>query len=343
MIYLFGGHDKDVGDLDTIWEYTISKNKWRLLDIRMPFKMSSFGVFTTNKEKYILFFGGQSNGKLLDNILIFDTIYTSFKLAKFKCPATQRYHAVLMPNNSVHLFANENYGRHWAIKLEKILNGKHTALAAKYEDEEDEQKLVDASAPKLGPGSNSVEMKSADNENDEEINKLVNQHLNLALNEISNAILKVKQNANNGNKQKIDFTANVAKLQSAIDELMQFKKSVDVLQYKTWTLDEMVLWISQIENGRFCKYIDALKNGFIAMSIDKGSDLPNITSFMLNKPPFKIQNGKDTDDLVKYFKSLSNAGLEYNATINEGGNNNNINNNEGEGVAETAGGHMVYN
>ena len=61
-------------------------------------------------------------------------------------------------------------------------------------------------------------------------------------------------------------------------------------------------------------------------------------------------NGKDRDDLVKYFISLSNAGnfnqnieYEYGGTVNEGGNNNlNVNNGEGEGAAETAGGNVAY-
>ena len=336
MIYLFGGHDKDVGDLNTIWQYEIAKNKWKLLNIRMPFKMSSFGCFVTNNEKQIIFFGGESNGKLMDKILIFDTIYTSFKLSSIKCPVAMKYHAILMANDSVHLFADEQYGRHWTMKLQSITR-KHTNLAAKYEDDEDEQKMVNADAPKLGPGSDSIEIK----QNNEEIGKSVNQHLNVALNEINNAILKVKQNANNGNKQEIDFAANVAKLQNAIDELMQFKKNVDVLQYKTWTLDQMVLWISQIESGRFCQYIDVLKSGFVKTQIVNGSELPDINSLMLKKPPFNIQNGKDRDDLVKYFISLSD-GNEYGGTLNEGGNNPNANNGEGEGAAETAGGNMVY-
>ena len=359
LIYVFGGHDGDKGDLGSIWEYTVSKNKWRLLDIRMPFKMSSFGVFPTHKEKYIVFFGGESNGKLMDNILIFDTVYTSFKLSTYKCPVAAKFHAVLMPNNAIHLFTR-NDGRHWTIPLQKIVNGKLTNLAAKYEDDEDEQKLISASAPELdememksaslqygsGSGPGSLEMKSQSPEKEMTRNKLVNLHLNNALNDINKALLIVKQNGNDGNKQEIDFTANIAKLQSVIDELMQFKH-VDVLQYKIWTLDQMVLWISQIENGRFCKYIEVLKNGFIALKIDNGSELPDINSLMLKKPPFNIQDGKDRDDLVKYFASLGNVGanveFEYGGTINEGGNDNvNANHGEGEGVAETAGGNMVY-
>ena len=86
--------------------------------------------------------------------------------------------------------------------------------------------------------------------------------------------------------------------------------------------------------------------GFVALHIENGSELPDINSLMLKKPPFNIENGKIRDDLVEYFASLDNGGnieLEYGGTVIEGGSNNvNLNNGEGEGVAETAGGNMMY-
>ena len=349
LIYLFGGNDGGK-DLNTIWQYEIKKNKWRLLDIRMPFKLSGFGSFIDPQEKYILFFGGESNKKLRNDILIFDTTYTSFKMSSIKCPEAGKCDAVLMQNGSIHLF--DANGTHWMTakknNLQTIITAKMTNLAATYSNsDDDEEEKIDIETKDENPGAmmvNDVEMKSEQNEN-ELVNKneLVQMHLDKALEEINRALLIVKENGNDGNKQDIDFTGNLAKIQSSIDRLMQFK-SVDILQYKTWGLDQMMLWISQIENGRFCKYIEVLKNGFIAQNIENGAELPDINSLMLKKPPFNIQNGKDRDDLISYFNSLSNGGNVDNIGVfggtvgaNEGGGGI-VNNYQAEGAGGTGGG-----
>ena len=75
-------------------------------------------------------------------------------------------------------------------------------------------------------------------------------------------------------------------------------------EYKNWNINKMIKWISLLENGRYIKYLDILKKGFLNDGIDSGECLPDITKNDLRAAPFNIENFKDRRDLEKHFKSL---------------------------------------
>ena len=50
----------------------------------------------------------------------------------------------------------------------------------------------------------------------------------------------------------------------------------DASQYKSWNIQEILLWIRSLENGRFIPHIDKLRIGFERAQI-VGEDLPELT------------------------------------------------------------------
>lgn len=78
-------------------------------------------------------------------------------------------------------------------------------------------------------------------------------------------------------------------------------------QYKKWTLNEMIIWIRSLENGRFIKYSEKLKQYFQSDGIT-ASDLPDLTRNDLRT--FGIELFRDRVDLEKHFQNLAKQSSE---------------------------------
>eukprot|EP01084_Bolivina_argentea_P084112 152211_1 len=76
------------------------------------------------------------------------------------------------------------------------------------------------------------------------------------------------------------------------------------MNYKSWNTYQMVNWISQVESRRFAKYADTFREGFESDEVE-GEHLPQITALNLKEKPFQIENTNDRNDLISYFKKLS--------------------------------------
>ena len=61
-----------------------------------------------------------------------------------------------------------------------------------------------------------------------------------------------------------------------IDGVMKTLLTPDVSNYRSWNVSQILIWIQSLENGRFNKHIDKLRNGFIKSEII-GEDLPELT------------------------------------------------------------------
>ena len=80
--------------------------------------------------------------------------------------------------------------------------------------------------------------------------------------------------------------------------------SPDTKEYKDWDIDAMIIWIAMLENGRFVKYLEVLRDGFIKSEIVKGKYLPDLDVSVLTLKPFNISSFPDKKDLIQYFKKL---------------------------------------
>eukprot|EP01084_Bolivina_argentea_P230135 388229_1 len=90
----------------------------------------------------------------------------------------------------------------------------------------------------------------------------------------------------------------------AITDFIASLSNTNIKEYQKWNINQMILWISSLDNGRFAPYLDVLRQGFESDSIDSGDWLPELDRNTLGGAPFNIRNFKDRVCLEKHFKSL---------------------------------------
>eukprot|EP01084_Bolivina_argentea_P250039 418784_1 len=119
MIYIFGGNSKklrfeqagcgystlnDVGTLDSIHTYSLKSKKMKKLNVKMPEKLSDFGIISCRKEKYILIFGGRVDDYFVENsnrIYIFNVEKNTFVQSTITMPFVGEVSAMLISSNDV--------------------------------------------------------------------------------------------------------------------------------------------------------------------------------------------------------------------------------------------------
>eukprot|EP01084_Bolivina_argentea_P126831 224468_1 len=92
-----------------------------------------------------------------------------------------------------------------------------------------------------------------------------------------------------------------------VQEMKEFISTVsipDTMNYKQWNVDDILLWILSLEDGKFASYIEAFKAGLIASEITSGETLPELTRSDLSVPPFSIHSFHVKRELVKHFSGL---------------------------------------
>ncbi len=60
----------------------------------MPEKLIAFGLTAVLNDEYVLLFGGQTNGKLHDDIWIYSVRDEKFKRSNLKCPRKGEFEAI---------------------------------------------------------------------------------------------------------------------------------------------------------------------------------------------------------------------------------------------------------
>merc|ERR1712228_249019 len=84
----------------------------------------------------------------------------------------------------------------------------------------------------------------------------------------------------------------------------------DVKKYKAWRIGEIMVWMANLEDGRFQKYCLQIMEGLVASDILQGEFLPDINEAMLSVEPFNISSFPDKRDLVRHFRSLAATGTD---------------------------------
>ena len=83
---------------------------------------------------------------------------------------------------------------------------------------------------------------------------------------------------------------------------LKVSNGVDVSQYESWSIDEMVVWICGLHNGRFKKYADKIRKGFTHNEIS-GAHMTLMNSSAIHEV-CGITHWKDRNDLAECFSSL---------------------------------------
>jgi len=78
----------------------------------------------------------------------------------------------------------------------------------------------------------------------------------------------------------------------------------DVREYRSWDLQQIMAWITALDDGKYSDHLGKLKEGFMKSRILKGVLLPELTRSDLSSPPFNIHEFVIKRDLETHFKSL---------------------------------------
>eukprot|EP01084_Bolivina_argentea_P146463 256430_1 len=72
---------------NSIYSFSCTDLKWKELNIKIPIKVSDFGLVATKNEQYIIILGGRMrHRKYSDDIFIYDIRNNIFTKSKMKCP-----------------------------------------------------------------------------------------------------------------------------------------------------------------------------------------------------------------------------------------------------------------
>jgi len=288
---IFGGY------LNDIWVCDANKMEWKKKEnVSMPNKIFNFGSVDVKNEKYghcVVIFGGKSNGKSSDEIHILNLQNWQWIKSQSKCPKKGMFHAVLCPNDDVHLFEIDKKG-HWKMKLSDIMPAAMSRKKSKHvmpylsNSADMESSNIDVSIMSNLKASLVQEKKrnralTRDNvthqksvkENEAKMNQFVQDNIKLvAENKELNQKLSALQMENDQMKDRLKETQ--VKLQTTMkqnDELIQREKERtlrDVSQYKHWKCDNIIGWICFLEAGRFEKYKQVLLENMKKENISGG-------------------------------------------------------------------------
>ena len=101
----------------------------------------------------------------------------------------------------------------------------------------------------------------------------------------------------------------------------------DTAQYEDWNIGTMLIWISNLEDGRYRKYLEQIRSGLVTPEIVRGEYLPDLNEAVLSIEPFNISTFPDKRDLVRHFKALltndtnetiASAAIEFRGRISNG-------------------------
>ena len=96
-----------------------------------------------------------------------------------------------------------------------------------------------------------------------------------------------------------DFDSAFADIQRTLQTVL--RNCENVAEHKTWSLQEAMLWINSLENGKFIKYHQILSQNFKKQKV-KASDLIDMDKNDLLS--FGIIEFQDRVSLVKHFQTL---------------------------------------
>lgn len=101
ILLMFGGESVQQ-PLDTIYKYEISENKWSEMELKMPQKLSEFGLIATNDERFVILFGGVLYDKRgytsSKSIFILDLENEIFSESLIQCPMAYMFDAIVYNN-----------------------------------------------------------------------------------------------------------------------------------------------------------------------------------------------------------------------------------------------------
>ena len=112
QIYIFGGYSRDLGTLDSIEKFDISKKKMIKMDLTIPSPIRRFVSMKISTTKILLIGGLGENSEELDSVFCFDLDkeFTIEQLDKIDRPGIVDSPIILDQIGNLHLFIENNSG-----------------------------------------------------------------------------------------------------------------------------------------------------------------------------------------------------------------------------------------
>eukprot|EP01084_Bolivina_argentea_P137454 242064_1 len=102
LLSLGGCCDEILTDLDTIWKYSLDKQKWELLPIKLPTESarSNFGYVLTQNQQFMIMMAGQKGAGFPNSIFVLDLQNWIWKQCTFNAPTQGAVGTVLFSQNN---------------------------------------------------------------------------------------------------------------------------------------------------------------------------------------------------------------------------------------------------
>eukprot|EP01084_Bolivina_argentea_P288353 494890_1 len=251
-------------------------------EFKLPRGLCGFGLIYY--KKYIIIFGGCYKPKqYLNHIYVFNLqnkIASWKRLEHLKCPLQNKYHAILMADNNVHLFTMPN--------ASKNIKPKHFSIPISY--------IV----PEVNDAVDHDEKCDNCDTLKEELLLLKTMHKS----EVDSLKEQIKIQSEKNNELNDEVKECKMELMEVKKELNELKKKcIDVSRYNEWSSDEFVNWICSLDDGKYEKYENKLRNIFIEEDIS-GEAIPHIQKNEWKE--WGITSYMDRTNLDKHLKNLLN-------------------------------------
>ena len=325
QLYMFGGiNSKKTSQMyRDFWICDIGNNhRWKQnASLMLPLHLRAFGSVLYD-DRVIIVFGGEGKSGYQDSIRYLDLNGFTWKKSKLKLPQSGKYHAVLMDSGDVHILPFYTNKNHYTINVCKILpKSLIKTIVMRDDTKEDDNKDEKKAEEKLDQVLEDLE---------DEMNGFKTKYNEQKLQET------MKRSPKELVEPASTMNINIKKYEEKLERILQATKSfakhveetksrIEVLsvpnieEYKTWTLDQIMIWIMSLDGGKFQEYENKLRNGFVKSKISKGDVLTELDRSDLSSSPFNIDEFVIKKQLINHFQSLKREQADIDdVNLNEG-------------------------
>eukprot|EP01084_Bolivina_argentea_P088351 159529_1 len=140
----------------------------------------------------------------------------------------------------------------------------------------------------------------------------LNQKMNHFVNEYNHKTLlemyEIDPNSLNVTQQLETLELTSRTFVKALQDISAQIKSLklpNIMKFEQWDVNKIIVWIQTLDNGKYSKYCEVLRRGFVDDGIDTGEDLLAINEQKdLRNAPFEIKSLPDRKALIAHFQSL---------------------------------------
>ena len=328
-IVKFGGHDTENQKMlqsfylsSMIASDQFDKIKWDII-AEFRFKQAVCYCGYILFDHFIITFGGEPKwGTFTDAIYVLDLKGDKgwVKMQHIKCPMPSSYKAVLDGDKNVHLFTTNNKKsmresvmKHYCIPVTEILGDMYVNIGGKDDEEDNKSAECDGLKERLLVSEKErIKLQGL-------VDKLTRENNEYKKNEI---LLK-KQN-NELSEECKEMKMELMEIKQELNKMKRLR-AINIKNYLNWNADEVVDWISTLDDGKYEQYDVGLRLIFNKEGVD-GQAIVHIDKLSLRD--WGVNDFKDRSNIYNHCQKL----INQQELINKQEIRNNNDENEGAGT-----------